>query len=355
MRISIGALAAVAGLAFGLTFHGAPHAAFAQAPAAGAPGPAKVPVTADNFARAETDTTMAAYVKDGALGKFLHARTPTPIDEQKVVRMNRDTLYSFAVFDLDAGPVTLALPDTGKRYMMAQVIDQDEYTLDVFYAPGAKTFSRRPDGTRYMLVIVRTLADPENPQDLKAVHALQDAIKVEQKSAGALQVPNWDPQSQAKVRDALKVLGSTLPDSDRMFGSKAEVDPVRHLIGAAVGWGGNPRSAAIYLIGQPRPGDGTQVEKLTVKDVPVDGFWSISVYDAQGYFQKNSLNAYSLNNLTAKPNADGSVTVQFGGCTRETQNCLPITKGWNYTVRLYRPQAALLDGTWKFPEPEPAK
>jgi len=337
-------------LAAAMTLVVAAPMALAQAPS-GAP----VPVTADNFARAETDTTMAAYVKDGALGKFLHARTPTPIDEQKVVRMNRDTLYSFAIFDLDAGPVTLSLPDTGKRYMMAQVIDQDEYTLDIFYSPGAKTFSRRPDGTRYMAVIVRTLADPENPQDLKAVHALQDAIKVEQKSAGTLQIPNWDPQSQAKVRDALKVLGSTLPDSDRMFGSKAEVDPVRHLIGAAVGWGGNPRSAAIYLIGQPKAGDGTQVEKLTVKDVPVDGFWSISVYDAQGFFQKNSLNAYSINNLTAKPGKDGSVTVQFGGCTAETPNCLPITKGWNYTVRLYRPQAALLDGKWKFPEPQPVK
>ncbi len=148
------------------------------------------------------------------------------------------------------------------------------------------------------------------------MHALQDAIKVEQKSAGTLQIPNWDPQSQAKVRDALKVLGSTLPDSDRMFGSKAEVDPVRHLIGAAVGWGGNPRSAAIYLIGQPKAGDGTQVEKLTVKDVPVDGFWSISVYDAQGFFQKNSLNAYSINNLTAKPGKDGAVTVSSAAARR---------------------------------------
>ena len=48
--------------------------------------------------------------------------------------------------------------------------------------------------------------------------------------------------------------------------------------------------------------------------MPVDGFWSISVYNAKGYFEKNDLNAYSLNNLTAKPNADGSFTVQFGGC-----------------------------------------
>ena len=31
-------------------------------------------------------------------------------------------------------------------------------------------------------------------------------------------------------------------------------------------------------------------------------------------------------------------------------NMLPITPGWNYLVRLYRPRAEVLDGTWKFPE-----
>src|SRR5579871_5589491 len=69
---------------------------------------------------------------------------------------------------------------------------------------------------------------------------------------------------------------------------------------------------------------------------------------------KNDLNAYSLNNITANKNADGSITVQFGGCDGKVSNCLPIMKGWNYTVRLYRPQAEILNGTWKFPEPKPA-
>jgi hypothetical protein len=50
---------------------------------------------------------------------------------------------------------------------------------------------------------------------------------------------------------------------------------------------------------------------LTVRDVPVDGFWSISVYNADGYFQPNDRNAYSVNNVTAKPNDDGSVFHPF--------------------------------------------
>ena len=77
-----------------------------------------VPVNALNFARAETDMYFSRTVKlAGGLGKFHHIRTPTPVDKQDVVRMNRDTLYSAAVFDLDAGPVTILLPKAGKRFM----------------------------------------------------------------------------------------------------------------------------------------------------------------------------------------------------------------------------------------------
>ena len=88
--------------------------------------------------------------------------------------------------------------------------------------------------------------------------------------------------------------------------------------------------------------------------MPVDGFWSVSVYNAKGYFEPNPQNAYTLNNITAKSNADGSVPVQFGGCDGNVSNCLPITPGWNYLVRLYRPRPEVLDGRWTFPEAKPA-
>ena len=119
-------------------------------------------------------------------------------------------------------------------------------------------------------------------------------------------------------------------------------------------WGGNPRKDAIYLNFTPPKNDGNTIYKLNVKDVPVDGFWSISLYNADGYYQKNPYDAYSLNNITSKKNADGSVAIQFGGCDGKIPNCLPIMNGWNYTVRLYRPRPEILNGKWKFPEPQPA-
>jgi hypothetical protein len=188
-----------------------------------------VPVNVDNFARAESDRMFAAIqAQAGEVNQWFRYRTPTPVDQQTVVRMNRDTLYG--------------------------------------------------------------------------VHA---------------------------------------------FGAKDEVYLVHHLIGAAAGWGGLPGHEAIYL--NTNPGLPPGEYQLTVRDVPVDGFWSISLYNAAGYFEPNDRDAYSVNNLTATADGDGSVTVHFGGCGDGRPNCLPIMDGWNYTVRLYRPRAEILNGTWIFP------
>jgi hypothetical protein len=137
-------------------------------------------------------------------------------------------------------------------------------------------------------------------------------------------------------------------------GSRDEVDPVRHLIATASGWGLNPDKDAVYLNVTPSNNEGKGVYTLRVRDVPVDGFWSISVYDAEGHFMKNEFDAYTLDSITAKRDADGSVTVQFGGCDGKVANCLPIFPGWNYMVRLYRPRPEVLSGTWRFPEAQPS-
>jgi len=325
-------------------------AAQAQTPATAAKA---VPVTVDNFVRAESDTYFAGMAKVDGVGKLAHRRAPASIDNQTVVRLNRDTLYSSGVFDLDAGPVTITMPDAGKRFMSMQVISEDHYVPDVFYGAGTHTLTREGVGTRYVAVGIRTLVDPGSAEDLKQVHALQDAIQVSQAAPGKLELPRWDAVSQKKVRDALLVLQSTAPDFKGAFGKKGEVDPVRHLLGTAAGWGGNPDKDATYLNITPARNDGKTVYRLNVKDVPVDAFWSISVYNAKGYFEKNAANAYTLNNITARKEADGSVQIQFGGCKPQAANCLPIVAGWNYTVRLYRPRAEVLNGSWQFPEPQP--
>jgi hypothetical protein len=314
-----------------------------------------VKVTPDNFIRAESDLYFGHIVSDNGFGHFKHNRELTPLDNQMVIRQNRDTLYSAAVFDIDAGPVTVTTPDPGARFMSVQVITEDHYVPEVVYGTARRTFTRDAIGTRYVVLAVRILVDPSDPADLEAVHALQDAITVEQDQPGTFEIPAWDAASQKLVRDALVQLATTLPDTKGMFGTKETTDPVRRLIGAANAWGGNPERDALYLTVVPALNDGTAVYRLTLSDVPVDGFWSVTVYNEDGYFTPNARNAYSLNDITAKKADDGSVTIQFGGCDGSSLNCLPVTPGWNYIVRLYRPQQSILDGEWTFPEATPSR
>ena len=207
-----------------------------------------------------------------------------------------------------------------------------------------------------MSCCVRTFVDPKDPRDVETVHALQDRLRTDQRSTGTFTFPNWDPVSQKKVRADLINRAASLPDTKGMFGPRGKVDPERHLIGAATGWGGNAPEDALYFTVVPAKNDGTTVHRLTVTgDVPVDGFWSISVYGPDGYFHKNDQNAYSINNVTAKKAPDGSVTIQFGGCEGTNANCIPITAGWNYWVRLYRPRKDALTDAYRFPEAVPVK
>lgn len=310
------------------------------------------PVTVENFCRAESDMYMGSIVKtEDCLGQFHHNRELFSVDHQTVVRGNRDTLYSMMVADLDAGPVTITLPEGNGRFMSLMALNQDHYVIDVRYGAGSYTYDRHQAETRYLLIGLRTLANPNDENDMMAVRALQDAVTVTQTSGGKLEMPEWDPESQKKVRDALKVLGTTTAGFSGAFGNKGEVDPVLHLIGCATGWGGNPEKDAKYVSFWPEKNDGSTKYRLTVKDVPVDAFWSISVYDEAGYFKKNDQNSYTINNLTAKKEPDGSVVVHFGGCGERNSNCLPIMPGWNYLVRLYRPRPEILDGSWAFPQP----
>ena len=320
--------------------------------AATAPAIAAQPVTTANFSRAETDWVMAIQAKAGCFAKLCVDAGPAPLDKQQVIRMNRDTPYSRGVFDLTA-PVTITLPEAAGRFQSLQVVNQDHFVTLVAYRPGTYTLTRASVGTRYAFVIIRTFIDPASPADVAAGRKVQAATTATQASPGSFEISDWDQAQRAKLHDILVSMAPFVPPTARKFGRAGEVDPVAHLVGAAAGWGGNPPEDATYLLRQVSANDGKTPHVLTVGKVPVDGFWSITVYNARGYYEAPE-NAISINNVTAKGNKDGTTTVRFGG-DPGAPNHLNIMPGWNYTVRLYRPRAEILDGSWKFPEPVPTK
>ena len=105
----------------------------------------------------------------------------------------------------------------------------------------------------------------------------------------------------------------------------------------------------------PTMNDGSTIYRLTLRDVPVDGFWSLTVYNSDGYLQPNPDNIYAVNSMTARQAPDGSTFIQFGGCSRAIRNCLSTMPGWSYVVSLYRPRPEIVDGVWTFPDAQPVR
>lgn len=310
-------------------------------------------VTIAELVRAETDHMIRTQIETFNLqfGQVTHLRDPMTPENQSVIRVNQDTIYSSTVLDLSQ-PAIVTLPDADGRFQSMLVINQDHYIFGEA-EPGTYELTQESVGTRFAYLLFRTFVDVTDPDDVAAAHAAQDAIEVSGGGAGPFEAPEWDTTQLEKARTALSRLAELNFDLGDAFGRKEEVDPVAHLVGALSGWGGQPPSMAVYDIRSVERNDGTTPHAVTVKDVPVDAFWSLTVYDADGYLQANDLGVNSYNNFTAQSNDDGSFTIHFGGCDDGRSNCIPISPGWNYLVRLYQPRSEILDGSWRFPAAQP--
>jgi len=137
-----------------------------------------------------------------------------------------------------------------------------------------------------------------------------------------------------------------------------------------LGLGANLPEDAIYPLnladetGKPLDGANRYVlhfEKSAIP--PVSAFWSVTLYDSDGYQVANSLNRFAVSSwMPFKYDPDGSLDLYFQnpspGADKEA-NWLPAPKGpFNLTMRLYAPKSDALTGKWNPPPvmkaPEPS-
>lgn len=307
-----------------------------------------------NLVRAESDTMFRLTMKERniGIGEIFHDREVTSANApQTVIRPNQDTLYSAAIVDLST-PVSVTLPKGGGRFQSVLVISQDHYNF-AYAEPGSYELTEEEVGTRFAMLLFRTFVDAGDPDDAARAHAVQDGIVIEGGGKGPFEAPDWDLKTLAAARKAVNDLAAAVGlESSTSFGRRGEIDPLGHLIGIA-GWAGQPATMAEGIVDAVDMNDGKTPHVVTVRDVPVDAFWSITVYDADGFLAPNDLNRNSYNNTSATPNDDGSYTIHFGG-DPEAKNYLPITEGWSYTIRLYKPRKEILNGSWIFPAIKPS-
>jgi hypothetical protein len=182
--------------------------------------------------------------------------------------------------------------------------------------------------------------------------------------------PNVKKTLESVPEEARKLMQWKLPSLARVVnGWSMNTDTMgvygnyylKRAIVSQLGLGANLPADAIYPMNlgdeTGKPLDG--INKYTIhfdKDAvpPVDAFWSITLYDRDGYQVANSLNRFAVSSwMPFKYNPDGSLDLYFQnespGKDKEW-NWLPAPKGpFNLTMRLYAPKSAALVGKWNPP------
>lgn len=311
-------------------------------------------VTPENYARAEVDESFSSIVKDVGSNRFRHDRSLMPLDKQPAVTMNRDTVYSFGIFYAPAG-TTITLPKSkDNRYQSAMILQNDDYTDQVFYAPGTFIIKAK---TEFIAVVARTQVDPRDPDDIKYIHVLQDGIVVKLppgKKAKEYKAPDWNLDQLRALRKKYQEEAKALPNFNETSGPRGVVDPHMLRIGASIALGLLPPQDAVYLYRDYHlSGDKCYQATYTKPDFKEGGFFSFTMYGSDKYLHSENSN---LNNRAVKFNDDGTFTVRYGpkaACGNAKNWLATPGDNWYLGMRIYRPGKSVIDGTYTIPGPKP--
>ena len=193
-------------------------------------------------------------------------------------------------------------------------------------------------------------------------------------SAGA-KFADLDPDVQSALSD---VPSAALAEMQRAFpliarvvnGWQMNIDTmgvygnfyIKRAIVAMIGLGANSAEDAVYPVlmvdadGNPLDGSNDYLLHFEKSELPpVHAFWSVTMYDAQGFQAANTLNRFAIGDRDPLAfNDDGSLDLYFQhtspGADKEA-NWLPSPTGpLGVTMRLYAPTSAVLNGTWNPPK-----
>lgn len=309
-------------------------------------------VTPETYIRAESDRQFGDIVKmAGGVNRFYHFRKVTPLNEQNIVRMNRDTLYSMGVVDTSKG-ATITVPELPEdRYASVYLVDNDHYCPFVIYESGTH---KLPMDTKYLGVGVRIqVFHPEDPDELALVNKLQDQFIIKANSTDPLPKFKWDLQSLKDLTEQYEKDSAQYSSWKGMMGPRGQVNEETRHIAAAAAWGLFPEWDATYL--NYSGGHDPEVCHKATYQVPENkAFWSITVYGNDGYMKSDN---NIVNSSNVRLNADGTFTVYFGSkeACGDMPNRLDVSEGWNFLMRVYRPGPSVLNGNYVLPGAEPAE
>ncbi len=186
--------------------------------------------------------------------------------------------------------------------------------------------------------------DKLNPKIKSALESAPEA---------ALKLMTWKLRSIARVENGWSMNTDTMGVYGNYYLKRAIV--------TQVGLGANLAEDAIYPLnladetGKPLDGANAYIVHFAKGATPpVNAFWSITLYDTEGYQVPNSLNRFAVSSwMPFKYDPDGSLDLYFQNASpgaEKEANWLPAPKGpFNLTMRLYAPKSDALTGKWNPP------
>ncbi|WNC73864.1 DUF1254 domain-containing protein [Thalassotalea psychrophila] len=302
--------------------------------------------TEENYPTLETSRQLLKTQDQVGVNQLLHKRELTPTDQQPVVRMNRDTYYTFAVVDTSKGAY-ITMPEVPEgTYMSVQPVTEDHRIQAMVYGSGNFNLSTH-DGN-YLHLVIRL--DSTLPK--AEAHKYQDLMKITAKSSIPFTSKPVNKESFHKVEADLKAQMPALfkaEGAEALYGmftdprdsSKEMFTEKKYAIGAAIGWGGAQLKDNVYEVSGNYAAD--KCYQATFEDPKNRAFWSFTVYDKNG-FMFNDLASLSSNSATA--NKDGTYTMSFG-CGDDAINNIKTkneTGMFNLGIRHYMPSDKVING-----------
>ncbi|ENM5912236.1 DUF1254 domain-containing protein [Vibrio mimicus] len=316
--------------------------------------PAVTPVTTDNYVEAEVDISFANIYKTAGANTFRHDRNLMALDQQPAVTMNRDTVYSFGIFNVPKGTVITLPKSKDNRYQSAMILQSDHYIDQVFYGAGDHEIKSQ---TEFAAIVIRTQVDASDPNDIKYVNTLQDQIKVSFPQGVKVKdyrPRQWDMKSVDSIRAEYQVKAAQLPNFNETSGAHGTLDPEKQKMGVAVALGLLPPQDAMYLYRDY--GLSKDVcYSATYKEPGFNklGFFSFTMYGADKYLHEGISN---LNDRTIKRNEDGTFTLYFGSkelCGDVANRLDTPSDNWYLGMRVYRAKEDVVNGSYQLPLPTP--
>ncbi len=295
-----------------------------------------IPVTADNYAAAETARNYRNWVKLGANERITHMRQLPPRGKAApTVQMNDDTLYSVVVAEAVDGKIRFSIPETDV-YMAVQVVTEGGHGQHYVVQDGVHEV---PVETRFAFLIYRSGTE----KGLDAARAAQDKIDDSSFRFGTYQIRNydyaeveaWTAKLTAETRGA--PFEYTFPRT-----SKDVSDRHQWNLENANGWGGSsPEVGVANKYTNSVMLDGKRCLSTTFEDPQSKYFTSVTAYNSERYLMEGVRN---VNSHSWQKNDDGSITVSFNCGDEALNNIDTFGEDFSFTMRYYGVSQTVMDG-----------